>query len=341
VPMIVASPWSRGGWVNSQVFEHTSTLQFLEQFVKAKASKDVTESNITQFRRTVSGNLTSIFRPAEVGSKKELPFLDRDKFVESIEKAKYKEIPSNYNKLSGEQVAAYNRDPAAVPNMARQEPGIRPACALPYELYCEGEFHADKGAFALAMRAGRSVHGERSQGAPFNVYIRNAAKSSGVLERGKKNTNMFVATFAVAAGDTIQEGIPLGLFAGGRYAIDVHGPNGFYREFQGDATACPILTRCAYERTGGGLTGNVLANVRNVSSGPVKVTVADNSYKTGTQTVELAAGEMKSIPVEASKSHGWYDVTVQVSGSATHVRYAGRVETGRASMTDPLMGGVA
>ncbi|WP_285239343.1 alkaline phosphatase family protein, partial [Escherichia coli] len=31
VPMWVVSPWSRGGWVNSQVFDHTSTLMFLEK----------------------------------------------------------------------------------------------------------------------------------------------------------------------------------------------------------------------------------------------------------------------------------------------------------------------
>ena len=30
VPMIVVSPWTRGGWVNSQVFDHTSVIRFLE-----------------------------------------------------------------------------------------------------------------------------------------------------------------------------------------------------------------------------------------------------------------------------------------------------------------------
>ena len=29
VPMLVASPWSKGGYVNSQVFDHTSTIMFL------------------------------------------------------------------------------------------------------------------------------------------------------------------------------------------------------------------------------------------------------------------------------------------------------------------------
>ena len=36
VPLIVASPWSRGGYVNSQVFDHTSILQFLEVFLNKK-----------------------------------------------------------------------------------------------------------------------------------------------------------------------------------------------------------------------------------------------------------------------------------------------------------------
>jgi phospholipase C len=36
VPMVIASPWSRGGWVNSQVFDHTSSLQFLEHFLIAQ-----------------------------------------------------------------------------------------------------------------------------------------------------------------------------------------------------------------------------------------------------------------------------------------------------------------
>ncbi|PIH03993.1 hypothetical protein CS542_01670 [Pedobacter sp. IW39] len=28
VPMLIASPWSKGGYVNSQVFDHTSSQQF-------------------------------------------------------------------------------------------------------------------------------------------------------------------------------------------------------------------------------------------------------------------------------------------------------------------------
>ena len=31
VPMVVISPWSKGGWVSSELFDHTSLIQFVEQ----------------------------------------------------------------------------------------------------------------------------------------------------------------------------------------------------------------------------------------------------------------------------------------------------------------------
>lgn len=55
VPTIVCSPWSRGGWVASEVFDHTSTIQFLEKWT------GVTCPNISQWRRDVCGDLTSCF----------------------------------------------------------------------------------------------------------------------------------------------------------------------------------------------------------------------------------------------------------------------------------------
>ncbi len=55
VPMTVISPWSHGGWVNSQVFDHTSVLRFLETWT------GVRETNISQWRRRICGDLTSCF----------------------------------------------------------------------------------------------------------------------------------------------------------------------------------------------------------------------------------------------------------------------------------------
>ncbi len=55
VPMYVVSPWSRGGHVASEVFDHTSILRFLE------ARFGVREPNISAWRRAVCGDLTSCF----------------------------------------------------------------------------------------------------------------------------------------------------------------------------------------------------------------------------------------------------------------------------------------
>lgn len=55
VPAIVVSPWSRGGFVCSEVFDHTSTLKFLEKRF------GVREDNISDWRRAVCGDLTSAF----------------------------------------------------------------------------------------------------------------------------------------------------------------------------------------------------------------------------------------------------------------------------------------
>lgn len=60
VPMLVVSPWTRGGWINSQVFDHTSVIRFLE------TRFGVMEPNISEWRRTVCGDLISAFDFAQI-----------------------------------------------------------------------------------------------------------------------------------------------------------------------------------------------------------------------------------------------------------------------------------
>ena len=55
VPMVVISPWSKGGWVNSQTFDHSSVAQFLEKRF------GVTVPGISPWHRAVCGDLTSAF----------------------------------------------------------------------------------------------------------------------------------------------------------------------------------------------------------------------------------------------------------------------------------------
>ena len=55
VPTIIASPWTRGGYVDSNTYNHTSMLQFLETWTGVRAR------NITDWRRSVAGDLTAAF----------------------------------------------------------------------------------------------------------------------------------------------------------------------------------------------------------------------------------------------------------------------------------------
>jgi phospholipase C len=63
VPCIIISPWTTGGWVCSELFDHTSVLQFLEKFT------GVRETNISDWRRKTFGDLTAAFRFKEPGTK--------------------------------------------------------------------------------------------------------------------------------------------------------------------------------------------------------------------------------------------------------------------------------
>lgn len=59
VPCVIVSPWTVGGWVCSEPFDHTSILRFLEVFT------GVREPNISKWRRRTFGDLTGAFRFGE------------------------------------------------------------------------------------------------------------------------------------------------------------------------------------------------------------------------------------------------------------------------------------
>ena len=332
VPMIIASPWTRGGWVNSQLSDHTSTLMFLEDFVAKKFGKTVKEQNISAWRRAVSSDLTSVFRPYDP-REPELDLLDRDKFVIGIEQARYKEVPSNYRKLTTTEIDDINRNPQHTSFIPQQEPGTRPACALPYELYAEGGLTPDGTQFELRLTAGNGAHGNKAAGAPFNVYLRNL--------REPTRNGFRAATYAVRAGDTLRPQFPLSLFIGSQYAIEVHAPNGFYRSFIGARNSRNVQVETQYKKRRSSLTGDLVVHLRNTDSETLTVKVSDNSYNTGTISKKVNLGHAASVLLRLNESHGWYDFTVKTGGSDAEARFAGRVETGRPSLSDPSMAGSA
>jgi phospholipase C len=62
VPTLVVSPFARGGYVCSDAFDHTSTLRFLETRFGAEVP------NLSSWRRSVTGDLTSAFNFAQVNA---------------------------------------------------------------------------------------------------------------------------------------------------------------------------------------------------------------------------------------------------------------------------------
>ncbi|WP_404936906.1 phospholipase C, phosphocholine-specific [Pseudomonas sp. JDS08PS003] len=146
VPMLVLSPWSRGGWVNSQVFDHTSVLQFLEKRF------GVREPNISAWRRAVCGDLTSALNFVDPNHEP-LPALQTttrqaaDGLRQRQEKLLQVPVP-----LASQQL------PPHQPRLAR------PSRALPYRLHVDSQ--VDPKAKTLSL----SLQNTGGQGAVFHVY---------------------------------------------------------------------------------------------------------------------------------------------------------------------------
>ena len=108
VPMLVASPWSRGGAVCSETFDHSSVIRFLETWL------GVAEPNISAWRRAVCGDLTSAF---------------------DFERAVYSVAPLPKTAATQRSASTCAQTPAEPPregSMPTQEDGARPIRALPY-----------------------------------------------------------------------------------------------------------------------------------------------------------------------------------------------------------------
>jgi phospholipase C len=138
VPLTVISPWSRGGWVDSETFDHTSVIRFLE------ARFGVPEPNISAWRRAVCGDLTSAFdfRSPNKGLRPVLPATD--------------EVAARAAMLAVRPAAAPPADPAA-PVQAR---GVRRSRALGYALDVRAEAAGDcvRLVFANSGRLGAVFH---------------------------------------------------------------------------------------------------------------------------------------------------------------------------------------
>lgn len=304
VPTYIVSPWSKGGWVNSEVFDHTSVIRFLEQRF------GVIETNISPWRRAVAGDLTSAFN-----------FSDPD------DTEFYADLPQTIELAERARALPGRSTPPtpALPELPVQDHGVRPSRALPYELHVHAKEGAEAGTVALAFaNTGRAA-------AVFHVY-------------DKKHLERIPRRYTVGAGheiggqwDTTADG--------GSYDLWVLGPNGFHRHFTG-ALATPQHDAAQpeihieYDRPGNGIR----LTLQNLGTAACTFRLTANAYH--------PQWEPQSFPVDPAKhqdlflplqhSASWYDFTVHVDGQDAYSRrFAGRVETGRHSLSDPELGGRA
>jgi phospholipase C len=291
VPLVIASPWSRGGAVNSQVYDHTSILMFLEKFLTHKTGKNIVESNISSWRRTVCGDLTSVFKPYNGETIKMPAPVKKNEFFGSIHAAQFKKLPVMPEPLTDEDIKKGKRMPA-------QERGGRPSNSLPYELHVSGVVSKDKKTFDFVLEA------RGTAGTPFHIYA-----------YGK---DFSTKCYAVAAGQPVKDSWPLDIFENGNYHFRVDGPNGFMRELKGNAKE-NFLIDIQYEKENVALTGNA------------SMEIIDNAYGKKKQSIK----ENKKTVLTTSS--GWYDSTIRVPGTTYELRIAGRVETGKDSITDPAL----
>jgi len=329
VPLVIASPWSRGGYVCSQVFDHTSVLQLLERVLSQRSGREIREPNISTWRRTICGDLAAAFRPFQ-GGPAAVPFPSRDSFFEQVNLAQYTRMPSGYRKLSPQDIGQFEADRFKVAWMPRQEPGVRPCTALPYELAASGAISADGQRFELWLEAGNEIFGKAAAGAPFHVY------TPGMF---RDQVKLRTRAYAVAAGDRLTDSWELQGFENGTYHLRVCGPNGFLREFAGDAGDPPVEIQCDYARQNQAVTGDVELRIASRAERPLTLQVKDHGYHRNDRTMVIEPGSSWALVMALGHSHRWYDFSVTIAGADRFLRrFAGRLETGESGFSDPAMG---
>jgi phospholipase C len=308
VPMYVVSPWTKGGWVNSQTFDHTSVIRFIE------TRFGVREPNISAWRRAVCGDLTSAFNFKDPNNKE---FLNN--LPDTLE------LAVKARALPGRTVPP---TPSII-ELPIQETGVRPARALPYELHVRSRIRTNRNLSnapiidLLFANTGKAA-------AVFHVYDRlnlEAIPRRYTVEPNKKLVGNWQANNT------------------GIYDLWVLGPNGFHRHFTGNAiqaisgrNANPeVVVSCDKRR------GVLIIKLTNIKDTPCVFTLTANKYfKLRVKSQKIDKNNVQKLQLPLKKSAFWYDFSVKVKGQAEFSRrFAGHLETGKPSISDPAMGGNA
>lgn len=291
VPMYILSPWSKGGWVDSAVADHTSVAQFIEKRF------GVTVPAISPWHRAVSSDLTSAFDFVTPNDPK-FPNLPDTSGFEAIDAAS-KALP---------RAAAPQK-----PSQLHQEKGTRLSRALPYTLHCTLNYLREDDKVRLVFE------NKGSKGVVYHVYDMN-------------RLDQIPRRYTVEATKSLTDEWDLGE-TGGAYDLEVYGPNGYFRKFAGNINAVEPDVALDYDERKGGIS----IRLRHQSGTSLAVALVSNAYGyPASEMLTVTAGRVLKKNISLKKSANWYDFTVQTADGFS-CRFAGRVETGMHSVSDPAM----
>jgi phospholipase C len=288
VPMIIASPWTRGGYVDSNTYNHTSMLQFLEAWTGVKVP------NLTDWRRSVAGDLTAAFDFEHP----DFSIPDLPDTVPLINQSDAEEsFPPVTTPAEGQQVFPV------------QEPGTRPHRLSLQRPQADVTVDRTTGLVTATMSNDGGRVGVSLAVYP-DKYLPPAATPFTVLD-GADRTYSWDTTATA-----------------GNYAFSVYGPDGFLTSFAGAVIPAGQnsgqLPRVAATQVT--VPKRVLRLVlANDGHQPVSYTLTPNEYAGHPQTVTVGAG--RPVIVDWPGGHdGYYDVIITASTSDGFTRrYAGRI----------------
>ncbi len=299
VPMIVISPWSKGGYVNSQVFDHTSVIKFIE----TRFGGGLFETNISPWRRSITGDLTTAFNFKN-------PNEDDDFQLPST--STYK--PTKYVTYPSFQVETPTNQ-----SVPPQEPGVRPARALPYSLHAHGLLQVSNGA--------------------MNLDFKNIGDATAVFQVRDGSNAHLPRTYTVEPGKTLSDSWTLGSIGVPNCDLSVYGPNGFFRGFKGSVSSLrssQLDVVASYDTK----TNKITLTIKNTATHDAKVSIA-NQYKGKSIALTIKGGATGSQTWSLNSVSGWYDLIVTTDAdSSISYHFAGHLETGSDSISDPAMGGM-
>ena len=173
----------------------------------------------------------------------------------------------------------------------------------------------------------------------FWIEFRNTGQAAVVFQVRSANSAHTPRTYTVEPHKHLQDRWEIASTGSSQYDLSVYGPNGFYRAFKGKLSG-PHVANLNVQASYDDDRNTVALDVSNRASQTAKVRIAD-AYHSSSSTLVLSPGESASKSWSLSRSSGWYDLIIAVDGdSQFEYRFAGHLENGDDSISDPLMGGL-